>query len=737
MDIDKEYEPAKLEPRWAKWWIENKIYNAESSAPPPRFSIVIPPPSVNGSLHMGHMLEHSIIDAAVRWHRMRGDNTLWLPGTDHAGIATQLLVERLLASEGTSRAQLGRKDFENRAWQWTEKYGNRITDQMKQIGDSVDWSRAKFTLSPELSQAVTEAFVRLYERGLIYRGTSMVNWCPQCQTVISDLETFQEATQGSLWQIRYPVTGTDRYLTVTATRPETMLGNTAVAIHPMDDRYFDLRGRTVTLPLMNRTIPIVLDEAADRNFGSGVLGVTPAHGPNDYEVGKRHNLPCIQVLDRQGQMSAQAGRYAGIDRFTARRTIEADLESEGLLVNIELRTLVVERCDRCKTMIEPFVSTQWFVRTRPLAEKALAVIEAGHIRFVPEHWTDNFIHWMEKISDWCISRQLWWGHHVPAWHCQDCLRVTVARIAPGTCSHCGKGPLQQDPDVLDTWFSSGLWPFATLGWPEDTEDLRAYYPTSSLITGPEILFFWVARMIMLGVELTGQQPFRIIHIHGLVRDAKGDKMSKTKGNVIDPLDMAKRFGIDAVRVSLILGVVSGTDVIFSEDKQTSARNFVNKIWNTARLLFMNMERCGVEAAVLECGPLEKVEDRWIFSQLQKTVDTVNRAFENHRYDEVSEALCHFFCHDLCDCYLEIKKPILTRTTGLTNDWRNVLAAFSAALRMLHPLVPFVTEELWHCLGREDSISLQPYPAEFPLDKDAEQEIALLLSPERTHLIAGA
>ena len=726
MEIEKQYEPAKFEPRWANWWFESDLYRARSCDPSPRFSIVIPPPSVNGSLHMGHMLEHSIMDAVVRWRRMRGDNTLWLPGTDHAGIATQLLVERMLASEGTSRTQLGREEFENRIWQWREKYGARITDQMKQIGDSVDWSREKFTLSPELSRVVTEAFVRLYERGLIYRDNSMVNWCPRCQTAISELETKHRETPGSLWHIRCRVTGMDRFITVATTRPETMLGAAAIAINPGDERYFDLHGKTVMVPLMNREIRILLNDFVDPVVGSGAVKIAPAHDPNSFEAGMRHNLPFLQVIDRQGMMSAESGAYAGMDRFEARQQVVADLEAQGLLAKVEPHMLTIGLCDRCKTITEPLVSTEWFVRAKPLAEKALAAVRGGRIRFVPGKWTARCVRWMENIGDWCISRQLWWGHRIPAWHCHNCLEITVARSAPARCPHCGKGPLEQDSDVLDTWFSAGLWPFATLGWPDETADLKAHDPTSLLITGFEILFFWVARMIMLGLELTGQEPFRVVHIHGLVRDANGDKMSKTQGNVVDPLDITKRFGTDAVRVSLTMGVASGDDIIFGEDKLAAARDFVDKVWNAARLLFLYMEAAAVQPpAVLERGRLETVEDRWIFTQLQKTTEAVTLAFENHRYDEVAETLQGFFCGKVCDVYLEIKHRRLRGVTGLTNDWRNLLAVFSAALRLLHPLMPFITEELWHRLGREDSISLQPYPADFPVDEDAEHEMASL------------
>ena len=721
MEFEEQYDAATLERRWAKWWVDRKIYQADPAAPAPRFSIVIPPPSVNGSLHIGHMLEHSIIDATVRWRRMRGHNTMWLPGTDHAGSATQLLVERMLISEGTSRKQLGRVEFEKRVWLWKEKYGARITDQMKQIGDSVDWSREKFTLSAELSRAVSEAFVRLYERGLIYRSSSLVNWCPRCQTAISDLETVHEEAQGSLWLIRYPVAGIDRFLTVTAKRPETIFGDTAVAIHPEDERYFDLHGKSLKVPLTNREINIVLDECTDPAFGSGVVKVTPAHDRHDFEMGKRYNLPSMRVIDEEARMSPDSGAYAGMDRFAARKQIVAELESQGLMAEIVPNAVAIDRCDRCRTIVEPLVSAQWFVRTKPMAEKALAAVDDGRIRFTPEEWANTYVRSMESISDWCISRQLWWGHRVPAWHCQNCLKISVARAMPEVCSLCGEGPLEQDPDVLDTWFSAGLWPFSSLGWPEETRDQEAYYPTSLLITGLELLSFWVAPMIMLALELTGREPFREIHIHGLVRDANRDKMSKTRGNVVDPLDITSRFGTDALRLSLTMGVVSGTDVVFSDDKLTGARKFVDKVWNAARLIFINMERSAVEPPpALERGSLEAVEDRWIFSRLQQTADIVNHAFENYRYHEAAEELWRFFGNDVCERYWEIKKLRLEESTGLTNDWRNLLAVFSAALRMLHPLMPFITEELWHRLGREDSISLQPYPVAFPVDERAEQ-----------------
>jgi valyl-tRNA synthetase len=726
MELEKAYEPQRFEPHWAERWVATGIFHADPHAPGPRFSLAVPPPNVTGSLHIGHMLDHTVIDTATRWHRMRGFNTLFLPGTDHAGIATQMLVERTLAAEGITRQQLGREEFVRRVWEWKEKYGNRITSQMKRIGDSCDWSREQFTLSPELSRAVLEAFVRLYERGLIYRGTYMVNWCPRCATALSDLEVKHDDTQGSLWHIRYPVNrDTSRYLIVATTRPETMLGDTAVAVNPADARYQDLAGQTVTLPLMNRPIPIIFDEIADPQFGTGVVKVTPAHDPNDLEAGKRHDLAQIKVIGEDARMTAEAGPYAGLDRFEARKRIVADLEAQGLLEKVEPYTLALSKCDRCGTVVEPLISTQWFVKTKPLAEKAMAAVNEGRIQFVPENWNKTFFNWMENIRDWCISRQLWWGHRIPAWHCADCKKITVARDTPKACSHCQSAAIEQDPDVLDTWFSSSLWPFSTLGWPADTDDFRAYYPTSLMITGFDILFFWVARMMMMGIELTGDVPFRQVHMHGLVRDPYRKKMSKTKGNVVDPLDINDKYGTDACRLWLLMAAAPGTDITYNEDKLNSARQFCNKLWNAARLLLMNMESAGIEPSLPEPGRLETLEDRWIFSRLSRTAESVNRALEQHRYHEVAEELWQFFWHDFCDWYLEIKKLRLAPNSGLTNEWRNLLSVFSAYLRLQHPILPFITEELWHRFGQNTSIALAPYPHAAATDEAAEREMALL------------
>ena len=745
MQIEKVYEPQRFEPHWAQWWIDSGIFHASSKATGGRmFSLVIPPPNVTGSLHIGHMLEHTEIDVTVRWHRMLGDNTLWLPGTDHAGIATQMVVERKLAEQGLNRRDMGREAFEKRVWEWKAEYGDTIKRQMIRMGASCDWSRERFTLDPGLSRAVREVFVRLYERGLIYRGEYMVNWCPRCHTAISDLEVAHADVAGHMWHLRYPVKGAPgRYVVVATTRPETMLGDTAVAINPKDERYRDLHGKTIELPLMGREIPVILDDLADPKFGTGVVKVTPAHDPNDFEAGRRHDLPKIQVIDENGMMTAAAGPYAGLDRFEARRRVLADLEAQGALVKTEDYALSVGKCQRCKTVVEPLVSTQWFVKTRPLAEKAIEVVENGRIVFIPANWAKTYYEWMYNIRDWCISRQLWWGHRIPAWHCRECREIVVAREAPATCPRCGSSHLEQDTDVLDTWFSSGLWPFSTLGWPESTEDLATFYPTSLLITGFDILFFWVARMIMLGLEFMGDVPFRQVYIHGLVRDAERQKMSKTRGNTIDPLIVNDKYGTDAVRMALLQGAAPGTDIVLTEERMESSRAFANKIWNAARFLFLNMERSAVEPCVPESlesflpqpDPVTlavPMEDRWIFSRLNSCAEQVNRAIEQYRYHEAAQVLWHFFWHEFCDWYLELKKLHFRENSGLTPGWRNTLAAFETALRLLHPAMPFLTEELWQRLAtdratRPASIAISRYPQyrQELTDHQAEREIEIL------------
>jgi valyl-tRNA synthetase len=714
MEIDKVYEPQRFEPHWAQWWVESQIFRARSGndAKPgePYFSLVIPPPNVTGSLHMGHMFEHSIIDAQVRWQRMLGKNTLWLPGTDHAGIATQIMVERQLIEEGTNKRELGREAFEARVWKWKEQHGGRIVEQMKRAGVSCDWSRERFTLDPGLSRAVREAFVRLYEKGLIYQGDYIVNWCPRCQTALSDLEVEHEDTEGSLWHIRYPVIGSDESIVVATTRPETMLGDTAVAINPKDKRAAALSGKRVLLPLMEREIPIVLDEMADSEFGSGAVKITPAHDPNDFEAGKRHHLPSIQVIGEDAKMTAAAGRFAGLDRYEARKAVVEELKERKLLVKIEPYKLSVGKCHRCKTVVEPLVSKQWWMRMKPLAKPAIEAVEDGRITFVPANWAKTYFEWMYNIRDWCISRQLWWGHRIPAWHCGDCKAVTVARETPPACSKCGSKNLRQETDVLDTWFSSGLWPFSTLGWPDDTPDLRAFYPTTLLVTGFEIIFFWAARMIMLGMEFAKDVPFRQIHIHGLVRDAEHQKMSKTKGNVIDPLVINEKYGTDAVRFALLVAAAPGNDIAWSEEVIARGRNFANKIWNASRLLFSKPQ--GEPKR-------ESLADRWIGARLNAAVELANRAFEDHRYHEAADALWHFFWDEFCDWYLELKKS--------DADWGFAYQVHEKALLLLHPLMPFLTEELWHRRGHETSIALERYPQPDSAwsDPAAEREMKLL------------
>ncbi len=743
MQLEKVYEPQRFEPAWATWWIEQGIFQASAGTSGKTFSIVIPPPNVTGVLHMGHMLEHTEIDIVVRWHRMLGDTTLWVPGTDHAGIATQIMVERQVAAEGSSREILGREEFERRVWQWKEQSGGTIKRQMVRLGASCDWSRERFTLDEGLTRAVREVFVRLYEKGLIYRGEYMVNWCPRCGTAISDLETVHEDTAGHLWHISYAVNGSDELLTVATTRPETMLGDTAVAVHLTDARYSHLIGRTVRLPLMERDIPIIADAMVDPQFGTGVVKITPAHDLNDFEAGRRHGLPLIQVIGPDARMTLEAGRFAGLERFEARGAVVEALKERGELVKVDEHRLPLGICQRCRTPIEPLLSKQWFIKMKPLAEPAIQVVADGRVQLIPEHWVKVYNEWMHNIRDWCISRQLWWGHRIPAWYCGDCGEITVAREVPVQCSRCGSAKLTQDSDVLDTWFSSGLWPFSTLGWPDKTADLATFYPTSLLITGSDILFFWVARMIVLGLECMGEVPFRQVYLHGMVRDAERQKMSKTKGNVVDPLVVTEKYGTDAVRLALMMSATPGNDIAVGEEKFKSAGAFANKIWNASRFLFMRMESAGFEPWMPQqldcCQPIPdadslvaSLEDRWIFARLNRCAEQVNRAIEQHRFHEVAQTLYHFFWDEFCDWYIELKKTRLKDGSGLTADWQNVLTVYEMALRLLHPLMPFVTEELWQrlassCAERPVSIAITHYP-QYSLeatDAVAEREMAIL------------
>ena len=765
-EIPKAYEPQEIERHWSGAWVEKGLFRAEESPDGPVFSIVIPPPNVTGSIHIGHMLEHTQIDILARWHRMRGFRTLWLPGTDHAGIATQVVVERELAKQGMSRQNLGREEFERRVWEWKAQSGGTIKKQMIRLGASCDWSRERFTLDPPLYRAVLEAFLRLFHEGLIYRGRYMVNWCPRCMTALSDLETVHQERQGQLWYIRYPVIGSAEHVVVATTRPETMLGDTGVAVHPEDERYKHLVGRKIQLPLMNREIPVVADAFVDREFGTGAVKVTPAHDPSDFELAKRHNLPEADILTDDGHMSAAAGKYAGLDRFEARKRVIADLEEQGLLEQAVNHTYSVGICDRCKTVVEPRVSIQWFCRMKPMAEPAIQVVRDGLIPIVPENQKKIYLEWMANIRDWCISRQLWWGHRIPVWHCVACKAMTPAldsRVeivngraqaasVPEQCASCGSKNIEQDPDVLDTWFSSALWPFSTLGWPDETQDLGKFYPTSLLISGYDILFFWDARMIMMGLHLMPRPkieeriPFRTLYLHSLVRDPEGLKMSKTRGNVIDPLEIIEKHGTDALRFTLAVMAAPGTDIALSEERILGYRAFANKIWNAARFLFVNLDKFEAAGAKLEelAAPEARVAapygshgmlglaDRWIFSRASRVTTQINDALEHFRFHEAAHVVYHFFWGEFCDWYIEWVKPQLASTDreAATAAWRNIFSIFEAALRLLHPIMPFLTEELWHRLPQRagaKSIALERFPEVHPdwVDEEAEHQMALL------------
>jgi valyl-tRNA synthetase len=744
-DLPKAYDPAAIEDRWAAYWVDEKLFDqphAEAQPSAPVFSVLLPPPNVTGRLHMGHMLEHTEIDILTRWRRMCGDLALWIPGTDHAGIATQLMVERQLAEEHKTRKQLGREAFTERVWQWKQHYGAAILDQMRRLGTSVDWSREYFTMDGPRSSAVREAFVRLYEQELIYRGAYIVNWCPRCQTAISDLEVVHEEQQGKLWEIRYPIVGEEGFVTVATTRPETMLGDVAVAVNPEDERYTRLHRKMLRLPLSGREIPIVTDSWVSSDFGTGAVKVTPAHDPNDFALGQRHHLPSITVLDETAHMNENAGKYAGLDRYKARHQVLEDLEAQHLLAGVREHVNSIGKCDRCKTVVEPLLSTQWFIRIQPLAEKAIAAVEEGLIRFTPEQSSKTYFEWMRNIHDWCISRQLWWGHRIPAWHCAACGKITVSRTTPEVCQHCKSARIEQEKDVLDTWFSSGLLPCSSLGWPEHTPDLDAFYPTQLLVTGFDILFFWVARMIMLGCHFMLEEPmpdgskrtlkdavpFREVYIHALVRDADRQKMSKTKGNVIDPIQIVERFGTDAVRFTLAAMASPGTDIAFSEDRTDGYRAFANKIWNAARFIFMQMERAAEAGIVCDLNKLEAggetLEARWILSRLHRTAGEMNQALKEYRFHEAANTIYRFFWGDFCDWYLEVVKLRLPDPATLAT----LLTVFESALRLLSPFMPFITEEIWHALyenhppAKSIALSRYPQPQADLLNDEAERQM---------------
>ncbi|NPV57235.1 MAG: valine--tRNA ligase [Anaerolineae bacterium] len=686
------------------------------------FVISIPPPNVTGELHLGHAMFVSMEDLMIRYHRMKGIPTLWVPGSDHAGIATQLQVEKALAQEGATRDQIGREAFIQRTWEWKEKYGGIITRQIRRLGASCDWERERFTLDDGLSQAVREAFVRLYEKGLIYRGPRLVNWSPGLRTAVSDLEVEYREEPGTLYYFKYCVQGSEDFIPVATTRPETILGDTAVAVHPEDERYRAFIGKTALVPMLNRAIPVIADEYVDREFGTGALKITPGHDPNDYRIGQKHNLAVISVLDENARVNEAGGPYAGMERFEARERLWEDMRSAGLVIKEEPYTLNVPRSQRGGEIIEPMISTQWFVKIEPLAQAALAAVRDGRIRIVPERFTKVYYNWLENIEDWCISRQLWWGHRIPVWYCGACGEVTVAREDPTACAHCGSEKLEQDPDVLDTWFSSGLWPFSTLGWPEQTPDLKYFYPTSIMETGYDILFFWVARMIMWGLEFTGEVPFHTVYLHGLIRDEHGQKMSKSKGNVVDPLLTMDELGTDALRFTLLVGSSPGNDMNLSLDKVAANRNFANKLWNAGRFVIGALENAPAQA---DAAPAWTLADAWIWGRLRNLAREVERLFSNHQYGEAGRQVYDFFWGELADWYVEIAK--LQMAEGGDRAYYSagtLVQVMDACLRLLHPFTPFVTEELWGYLKE----AAQTHPAGFaPFNRSKVWEEALIVA----------
>ena len=699
-ELAKGYEPHDVEKRWYAEWESKGYFRAGETSDRKPYSIVIPPPNVTGALHMGHALNNTLQDILCRWKRMQGYNVLWMPGTDHAGIATQNVVERQLAAEKKDRHDLGREKFIERVWKWKAESGGQIIGQLKRLGASCDWERERFTMDEGLSRAVRTVFVKLYEDGLIYRDNRLINWCPRCHTALSDIEVEHEDKKGHLWHIRYPVAGQPgRFVTVATTRPETMLGDTAVAVHPEDERYLDLHGKTVTLPLVNREIPVVADEYVDREFGTGAVKITPAHDFNDFEVGLRHGLDKINVFDESGIINATGRQYEGMDRFAARKKILEDLETAGLLEKIDDHAMALGGCYRCKTVVEPYLSLQWYVKVGPLASAALAAVKDGRTRIVPKQWENTYYDWMENIRDWCISRQIWWGHRIPAWFCDHCGGVTVGIDDPATCSSCGSDEIRQETDVLDTWFSSALWPFSTMGWPDSNELLKTFYPTSCLVTGFDILFFWVARMMMMGLHFMDEVPFTDVYIHALVRDAHGQKMSKSKGNVIDPLTVIDQYGTDAFRFTLAAFAAQGRDIKLAEERIAGYRNFCNKVWNAARFTLMNLEGFDPSVGAIHELPLLSEGDRWILHRFNETARETNVALSEYRYNEAAMGLYQFTWSEFCDWYVELsKQDLYGNDPDRKQTARYVLwYVLEQLLRLLHPFMPFITEEIWQAL----------------------------------------
>ena len=708
--LDKGYEPHDVEKRWYDFWEKERLFSAgESESAQKCYSIVIPPPNVTGVLHMGHALNNTLQDILCRYRRLRGDNVLWMPGTDHAGIATQNVVEKKLASEGLDRHQVGREKFIEAVWEWRREYGSAIINQLKRLGASCDWDRERFTMDEGLSKAVRTVFVTLYQEGLIYRGNYIINWCNRCHTALADLEVEHELHNGFLYHIRYPFSDGKGNVVIATTRPETMLGDTAVAVNPDDERYQGLESQKIMLPLMNREIPIIKDKYVDMSFGTGALKITPAHDPNDFEIGNRHNLERIKVIDDNGLMTPEAGRFENMDRFQCREAVVSALKKEGLFEKIEPYQHNIGHCYRCNTIIEPNLSKQWFVKTKPLAEKAIDAVKNGHTRIVPEIWTKTYFEWMNNIKDWCISRQIWWGHQIPAWTCETCNEVVVALNTPGTCPACKGTDLVQDTDVLDTWFSSALWPFSTMGWPDETPILKLFYPTSVLVTGFDILFFWVARMMMMGLHFMGDVPFKDVYVHALVRDEDGKKMSKSTGNVIDPLSVIDTYGTDAFRFTLAAFAAQGRDVKMSEKRVEGYRNFINKIWNAARFALMHIDK---ERKNIPHESLSLV-DRWILSRCYRAADKVSQALDSYRFNDAAGVLYSFVWHEFCDWYLEAIKPTLYGKEGTDRKGATLSVLWQVlhdTLILLHPFIPFVTEEIWDKLpGTKDSIMKSVFP----------------------------
>ena len=728
-NIPTVYDPQSFEKKWYKYWEDNKLFHAEVKMDKQPFSIVIPPPNVTGQLHMGHALDNTLQDIQIRWRRMQGYNTLWMPGADHAGIATQIKVEEMLAQDNISRYDLGRDKFIEKVWEWKEQYGDRIITQLKSLGASCDWERERFTMDEGCSKAVREVFVSLYEKGLIYQGYRITNWCPRCNTALSDIEVEHEDKPGNLYHLRYQVENSDEYIIVATTRPETMLGDSGVAVHPEDERYCHLIGKNLILPIVERKIPIFADDYVDPSFGTGAVKVTPAHDPNDFEMGQRHNLEQIVILNSNATMAENTGKYQGLDRYACRKALLQDLEAIGALVKIEEHNHAVGQCQRCSTIVEPMVSKQWFVKMESLAQPAIAAVETEKIKFVPERFTKIYLNWLDGIRDWCISRQIWWGHRIPAWYC-ECGETIVARDSVNSCPKCGSANVKQDEDVLDTWFSSALWPFSTMGWPEQTPELKQFYPTSVLVTGYDIIFFWVARMIMMGLEFQQEIPFKHVFIHGLVRDSQGRKMSKSLGNGIDPLEVVEKYGADTLRFMLITGNTPGNDMRFYWERVESTRNFANKLWNASRFVLMNLtdydENFDPQASDYTLA------DKWILSRYNQTVSDVTRNLERFELGEAGRANYEFIWNEFCDWYIELSKARLynKEDSRARQTAQSVLCyVLENTLKLLHPFMPFITEEIWQHIPHEgDSIIVASWPVEQTTltDKKAELNMEIVM-----------